>query len=404
MFSRLHSTRSACINLLSSRLLLCMGLIDELVTGIPFVAVPLLRDRLGLSYTQVGLLFTIAALSGTLLEPLITLFSNNRSKKPWILSGLLLLTFTFSIIGNITTYLLLILTFAIAWPAVGMAVGLSQAALIDAAPGEEARTMTRWTLLSGIGDFLSPLIVAVFVTLHMGWTQLCWLAAGCWLSAALLLAPLRFPIRSVRVETEEEREEATSLWDCLREALRDPLLLRWAVLAIIPTMLDEVFLSFVTLYLRDVLHISEASIASILVVQMVASFVSLFLLDRFLKERDLHVVRLLVWLALGTLVGVLGLLFVHTLWLVIVSLFIISFSCAGWYPLAQAAAYARKPAHSGVVLTVIGLGAPFDMLLPGIIGLVSARFGVLVGLGVLGLAPILMLLLLPYRQATRVTD
>jgi hypothetical protein len=36
------------------------------------------------------------------------------------------------------------------------------------------------------------------------------------------------------------------------------------------------------------------------------------------------------------------------------------------------------------------------MLLPGAIGLISAHFGVLVGLGVLGLAPLLMLMLLPY--------
>ena len=132
---------------------------------------------------------------------------------------------------------------------------------------------------------------------------------------------------------------------------------------------------------------------------MLASFASLFLLDRLLQSRGLRPVRLLTYLALCTSVGVLGLLFAHSLWLVIVSLLVISGSCAGWYPLAKAEAYARRPTSSGIVRTVISLGAPFEMALPGVIGLISANFGVLAGLGVLGLAPLLVLALLPYRRA-----
>ncbi len=398
MFSRFISMRLTRAGSLSRSLLLCMGLVDELIAGIPVVALPLLRDRLGLSYTQIGLLFTAAAFAGMLLEPLINLFSDYIPKKPWILWGLLILAVAFGVIGSTTSYALLMLAFVIYWLMGGMVTDLSQATLIDGAPSEGRRTMTRWTLLSGIGDFLAPLVVIVFVALHLGWTELCWLATVCWFGAALLLAPLRFPARAVAAKSDNSATEI-SLWASLREALHDPLLLRWAALSLIPTMLDEVFLGFVSLYLRDVLHLSVAGIALILTLQMLASFVGLFLLDRLLKGRGLNAVRLLTWLALGTLVGVLGLLFAHALWLVIVSLVVISCSCAGWYPLAKAEAYARRPTSSGVVRTVISLGAPFEMVLPGAIGLISASFGVLVGLGVLGLAPLLMLLLLPYRRA-----
>lgn len=397
MFSRLMTLNRMVTGSWWCPVLLCMGLMDELIAGLPVVALPLLRDRLGLSYAQVGLLFTAGALSGMLLEPLINLFSDRHSKKPWILWGLFILTITEIIIGNTTSYGLLLLAFIISSPAGGAATGLAQAALIDSTPGESARTMTRWTLLSSVGDFLAPLVVAVFVALHAGWTELCWLAAACWLGAAFLLAPLRFPTRYTGPELAENAQE-TSIWISLREALRDPLLLRWAALSIIPTMLDEVFLGFVALYLRDVLHVSETGIALLLTCQMLASFGGLFLLDRLLKSHKLHPVRLLTWLALGTLVGVLGLLIVHTLWLVTGSLLIISFGCAGWYPLAKAEAYARKPASSGIVRTVTSLGRPLEMVLPGAIGLISASFGVLTGLGVLGLAPLLVLLLLPYRQ------
>ncbi len=82
----------------------------------------------------------------------------------------------------------------------------------------------------------------------------------------------------------------------------------------------------------------------------------------------------------------------------IIALVIISASCAGWYPLAKSEAYARKPAHANMVNTVISLGAPFEMVLPATIGLISANFGIIAGLTALGSAPILMLLLLPYQH------
>jgi predicted MFS family arabinose efflux permease len=400
MFSRLLSLRSVCANTWSRPILLSMGLLDELITGIPVIALPLLRDRFGLSYEQVGLLFTVAALSGMLIEPFINLLSDRRAQKPWILWGLLLLAGSSVLMGTSNSYALLLLAFIVSYPAGGAAIDLSQAVLIDAAPDDGARTMTRWTLLSSIGDSLAPLVVTTFVALHLGWTELCWLATVLWLVTALLLAPLRFPTYSKDLEAHKDSEE-TSIWANLREALHDPLLLRWSALTVIPTMLDEVFLSFVVLYLHDVWHVSETIIAIIIALQMLASFAGLFLLERLLKSRPIVPTRLLTWLALATLIGVIGLLFMHVLWLVIVALLVISASCAGWYPLAKSEAYARKPANTGVVRAIIGLASPFDMILPGVIGIICANFGILTGLGVLGCAPVLMLLLLPRQRANQ---
>ena len=44
---------------------------------------------------------------------------------------------------------------------------------------------------------------------------------------------------------------------------------------------------------------------------------------------------------------------------------------------------------------VIGLGAPFEVALPGLVGIVAGRFGALAGVGLLGLTPVLILLLVP---------
>ena len=116
-------------------------------------------------------------------------------------------------------------------------------------------------------------------------------------------------------------------------------------------------------------------------------------------RRELNPLRLLTVLALVTLAGVIGLLATRVLWIIVPALMVISISCAGLYPLAQAQAYARRPSSSGSVRAIISLGNPFDALLPGLIGLIAAHFGILAALAVLGVSPLLVLLLLPYRAA-----
>ncbi len=86
----------------------------------------------------------------------------------------------------------------------------------------------------------------------------------------------------------------------------DTSLLRWAVLSLIPTMMDEVFLGFVALYLRDVLHVSQVVIGVALTVSMVGSLVGLLTLGRVFRKSRISSVRLLSWLALLSLVGVIS--------------------------------------------------------------------------------------------------
>ena len=376
-------------------ILLHMGLLDELITGFVVVGLPLLRDQLGLTYAQVGLLFSAGALSAMILEPIINLMSDCSSKRWWILGGLLIVAADFALAGNIHSFGWLLFVFILMYPAIGTGVGLAEAALIDSAPGDGARTMTRWTLMSSIGDLLSPLVVSAFVGLGMGWSALCWLATGLWLAAAVLVWSQRFPRPTALLDADED-SVSISVLTSLRKALQDPLLLRWAVLSILPLMLDEVFVGFAALYLRDVLHASEVVIGLVIVVQMIGGFPGLIVVDRLVDRIAPH--RLLIWLALLTLLGVVGFLTVRSIWLAACALFVISLGASGLYPVAQAEAYARQPGRSGLVRTVIGLGTPFEVVLPGIVGLVANRFGLLAGIGLLGLAPLLVLIVVPRRR------
>ena len=369
-------------------------LLDELITGFPVVGLPLLRDQLGLSYGQIGLLFSVEALSGMIFSPIISLLSDRGSKRWWVIGGSLGLAISLVVMGSTHNFDLLLAAFALSSPAGSAAVGLSQATLIDAAPQESTKTMTRWTLMGSVGDLLSPLAVATIATLQLGWPALCWLGTAAWLGAALAVGFQRFP-RPTGVVDKTETTGDVKLWAGLREALRDPVLLRWAALSLIPTMMDEVFLGFVALYLRDVLHASQVVIGVALTVSMVGSLVGLLTLDRVFRKSRISSVRLLSWLALLSLVGVIGFLVTRSIWLATVALFVIHLGVAGWYPIAKAQAYDRQPGRSGTVRAVIGLGAPFEVALPGLVGIVAGRFGALAGVALLGLAPLLILLLVP---------
>lgn len=392
IFSRLQRTA------LLRPALLSMGLLDELISGFPVVGLPLLRDQLALSYEQIGVLFSVSALSGMILEPIISLLSDRGSKRWWVIGGLLGLAVSFALIGSVRDFGLLLLVFVLYAPSWGAAGGLAQATLIDAAPQESTQTMTRWTLLSSVGDFLSPLVVATVVALHMGWSSLCWLATAIWLGAALVFCFARFPHPNDAVSSTGNADQAPriNIWVGLREGLRDPMLLRWEAIVLITAMLDEIFIGFVALYLHDVLHASQFVIALTLVIQMLGTLLGLVALERFLKRSTVKPQRLLLWLALLVLVAMIAFLSTRSIWFATVSLFVIDLGAAGWYPVAKAEAYARLPGRSGTVRAIAGLGAPFEVALPGIVGFIAGRFGVLAGVVFLGLAPVLVLLLIPW--------
>jgi predicted MFS family arabinose efflux permease len=372
--------------------LLSVALLDELVSGFLFVGLPLLQADLSLSYQQVGLLFTIGGAAALLLEPPINLLSDRGSKRPWVLGGMLVLALGFALAGAAPSFAWLLLAFAIIPLAGGAAVGLAQAALIDGAPDDAPRTMTRWTMLSAVGDLLSPMTVALAAALSLGWRPLFWLGALLWLVAASTLWRQRFP----HSDTATGSDETPGLLDGLRAALKQPMLLRWTAVVLLTTMLDEIFLGFAGLYLQDVLRADSVAISLALGTQMVGALAALTLLDRWVRRwRTQH---LLIVLALLTLAGVVAFLLTRSVVVAAAALCVIGFGAAGWYPLAKAQAYAALPGRSGTVSAVAALGAPFEVGLPLVVGAVAARWGITAGVGLLGMAPLLVLVCIPWRQ------
>lgn len=372
-------------------LLLGVPFVDEWVDGFLPIALPLLQRDLDLSYREAGLLFTAGAVAALVLDPIINLLSDRGGKRPWVLGGLLVLALGFALAASAQHFVVLLLAFTITPSAGGAAVGLAQAALIDAAPHDAPRTMTRWTLLSGVGDLLSPATVALVLALSLGWRPLFWFAALLWLIAAAALWRQRFP-QPVAVTDDED---TPSLLGGLRAALRNPLLLRYAAIVLFTSMLDEVFLGFAGLYFQNALGATPVAISLVLGAQMVGALAALAILDRVVGRW--RAVPLLATLALATLLGVAVLLSTRSVVLAAGALLVIGAGAAGWYPLATAEAYQLLPGRSGTVRAVIAFGAPFEAVLPWAVGDIADRFGITVGVAVLGLAPLLVLVCLPWR-------
>ena len=387
--------------ILGRGILLSYGLVDEVVTAIPVIGAPLLRAALGLTYAQLGLLFAVAALSGFLFEPALSLWSGRHGQRWWILGALGALTVCFAALGLADTYGELLVLFACYYPAVGVAVGLAQVVVVDEA-ADATSIMTRWTLLAGIGDIVGPLAITAIAASHRGWHALAWLGAALW--AGLLVATVRVPFAptpSSRQGPEGGRRGSSGTWSLVLEALATPTLWRWAILAWIPTMIDELLLAFAALYLHDARHASEAEVGLLITATLVAAMAALALLDRVavLKAMaDQRPRRLLAVMAVGVLFGMVGFVTGTTPLAAGGGLLVVGFFGAGWYPIAQGQTFAQSPGRTVVVRALGSLGAPLEALLAAAVGFVAQRWGLTAAVACIATAPLLLLAALAGRR------
>jgi MFS family permease len=375
--------RSAASSFLR-RALLGLELLDEFLSGFLVIGLPLIRNDLHLTYAQAGLLFTVGETASMLIEPALSLLSDRGSKRLYVIGGLLCMVAGFALAATAHSFGGMLVAIALIFPANGAAVGLAQAALIDQSPGEASRTMTRWTLMGAAGDLLSPLFVAAWTAAGLRWRPLFGLTAGMWLVPALCLWRLPFPRAPAAVGPEGEAGPGLKM--ILKEAAGNARLWRWIAVLVMTGMVDEVFLGFAALYLADDFRAPAPLVSLALGAQMTGSFVGLLLLDR-LHDR-INGERLLPGMAVVALAGVLLLLRTRSIGLAGTALLVIGLGTAGWYPIAKAAAYQTLPGRSGTVRALCGLTAPLEAALPALAGLIASRFGILAGVGLLGMAPV----------------
>ncbi|HEX6245902.1 MAG TPA: MFS transporter [Polyangiales bacterium] len=373
--------------------LLAHGLLDELSTGVPVSAAGLFQTHLSLSASLLTLgLFTIPVGIAIVIEPPLFLWAGKRSRTRVISVSLLLVALGAVLLAFTRSFVGLLLSLTVWYPAIGLASGLAQAELMDREPEQRERNLTRWTLLSAIGDVAAPALLAGSLKLRASY----W---GALLVAALVCLLLALRLWFVApVDPSEEEEEAPST-KSLRAILKNRALLIWLLGASLCDLMDETLTALAAVRVEHELHGDAWALLLVLSAIPLGGTLSLLLVEWLLLR-----VRATLLLGVSCVLSVLALglfLLSRSAEAMALSAFLLGAADAAHYPIAQAQAYRAAPEDSSWVAS---LGSAFTVLTvvsTPLLGWVVDRHGLSWGFLTLCLQPAGLLLILSMTRTRR---
>jgi FSR family fosmidomycin resistance protein-like MFS transporter len=353
------------------------------VFGVREAGWPLIREDVGLSYAEIGLLLAIPNLVSAVVEPVIGILGDVWRRRALVVGGGVAFAAALLAVAASESFLPLLLAFAVLYPASGAFVALSQASLMDAEPERREQNMVRWTIAGSVGALAGPAAVAAVAFLALGWRPVfVGLAAA---AAVLALAALRIPSPPATA-----RGGPRGAW----RALRRRAVLRWLVLLETSDLLLDVFYGFLALYLVDEAGFSRGAGALALTVVVGAGLAGDLVLLRLLQR-----VSGLAYLR-ASAVGAAALFALFLLVpgnLKLVPLAALGLTTAGWYPILKARLYGELPGRSGLAMTLGSLMGPLGSAAPLAVGFVAESAGLGTALWLLMLAPVALLAFPPRR-------
>ncbi len=375
-------------------LLLCIEFWDEFVCGAREAAWPLIRDDLGLTYIQIGILLGLPGIVSGVVEPVLGILGDVWKRRALILGGGVIFALSLCLTGISQGMGVLLLSFILFYPASGAFVSLSQASLMDAESDRCEQNMARWTFAGSLGVVTGPLALSAAVALRLGWRGV-FLASSA-LTMVLLVLAWRAPYSNGAKEGDGADEAPAGFWTGIGEALRAMrrgVVLRWLVLLGFSDLMLDVLLGYLALYMTDVAQVSSAQAATAVAVWtgvgLLGDFLLIPLLERVPGLRYLRV-------SAGVeLVLFIGFLTVPAFAWKLVLLGLLGFFNAGWYSILKARLYATMPGRSGTVMAVDNLFGLVNSLIPLGLGLVAQRAGLAVAMALLAAGPVALLIGLP---------
>jgi MFS transporter, FSR family, fosmidomycin resistance protein len=272
---------------------------------------------------------------------------------------------------------------ALAGAASGVACGAAQAMLL-AANGQTAdRVMLRWTLFAAVGDVLTPMVAASAIAFGFSYR-------GAMVAIAVLVAAQCAGMARLAAEPRGRREPpatgpAQSLASALAVAVRHSRLWVWLFAAASCTLLDEIVVALVALWLERDQGLSDALAAAAPVTFCVGSVLGVALTDSVVARLGgrgvLIVSGVLCALAIAAILAPR-----HPL-LSCIALFLVGVTCAPHHALAMARAYDELPDSPGTVQAIAQWFVLVDVLAPLALGFVADRFGLSAAIASLVLQP-----------------
>lgn len=379
-------------------LFLFIEFLDELVYGGREAAWPLIRDDLGLSYSQIGLAISLPYFVGMFIEPVLGILGDIWRRRVLILGGGMVFILALCWLSQGQEYLSFLLASCLLGPASGAFVSLSQASLMDVQPHRHEQNMARWTFAGSIGVTAGPLALGVAIALGLGWRGLFLVFAG--VSLVVLLFTWR--ILSPGVPERKEDEPRLSFVEGARNALRALKrgeVVRWLVLLEFSDLMLDVLYGYLALYLVDVGGLPPETAAL-----GVAVWTGVGLLGDFLLIPLLERVPGLAYLRVSVMLELIlfpAFLLVEPLTIRFTLLGLLGLFNSGWYSVLMGHLYAAMPGQSATVMTVGNLFGWVGKLIPLGVGLAAQQWGLEAAMWILLAGPVALLVGLPRGTLTR---
>jgi MFS transporter, FSR family, fosmidomycin resistance protein len=366
-------------------ILLAVELLDELLGGTRAAAWPLIRDDLGLSYAELGLMLAVPGFVGSALDPIVGAVGDTPRRRRLLLAGGLAFMLSAGMAAAAVGFWTLLVALVIGNPATGAFVSLAQATLMDLEPGARERNMARWTLVGSLGYVGGPLLL----------TGAIWIGIG-WRGAAAALAVAALPLVVVARRLPQHPASESSLRRSLAAAmiaLRQREVLRWLGLLEAADLLLDVFHGFLAVYLVDVAGFRPSEAALAVAVWTGAGLAGDWLLLRVLRRIEGH--RYLRASALAALGVYPAFLLLPSSGAKLVLLGVLGLLNSGWYAIPKAGLYAALPGRSGAAVAVGGIGGIAGSAVPLALGFMAGGVGLAGTMWVLLLAPAVLFALVP---------
>lgn len=384
MLSRIKLLRGS---LLFIAVLYGVELLDELIYGLDSAALPYLRDDFALTYTQVGLLFTLPGLIALLFDPIVGLLGDTRHRRLLVVGGIIATTLGLLLIGVAQGYGTLLLAFCLMYVASGAYVNLSQATLIDRNPDRAEQTMARWTLLGSIGVTVAPLLMTVLFAIGTSWR-------GAYLVLALIAGAFLVLLIRQRFDShngaDDEAASPRILGRTLIAALRNRTLLKWLILTELADFMLDKLLEVTGLYFHDVAGVSLAGASAAVAVFTIAGLIGNGLIVPMLERvRGLRVLRAS---AIIVLIAYVALLTVPVVAIKYVLIAVIAFATSGWFAILRAKCFEVLPGQSGLVIAVTSLANVSSLFVPVILGSIADAIGLQSAMWLLVIGPVALII------------
>jgi FSR family fosmidomycin resistance protein-like MFS transporter len=366
--------------------LLAIELLDELVFGAREAAWPAIRDELDLSYVQIGLLLSVPTYSSAVLEPVFGVLGDSRRRRAVVVGGGIAMATALVLVAAAPGFLVLLVAFALLFPATGAFVSLSQATLMDLEPERRELNMTRWSIAGGVGAVVGPLLLILFTALGGGWRAL---------FATFAVAALGLTVVAAATHSRVSPQTGRPSFRAAFGAIRRPFVARWLVLLEFADLLLDVLLGYVALYLVDEAGAS-AQVGSLgVAVWTGAGLVGG--LGVIVLLRHVDGLRYLRASALATLVLFPAFLLVPGLTAKLALLAVVGLATAGWYSIPKARLYDALSGQSGAAVALGSVAGLIAGTFPLAIGLIAERYGIEAALWALLAGPLALVVGVPRR-------